>query len=202
MKVEIRQFKPEVREDGGVRKITGRPIVFNSLSEDLGGFREIIAPGAIEFSDDLRADFGHDSKYILGTRSKGTLAVTVDESGVSMEAIPPDTQWARDLMVSVERGDIEQGSFAFDVLPGGQKWTREGKQDIRTLTKILVSRLTVTANPAYTDTSIQVRSAAEVAAEIPAQEESAGQAAPPAQSGGVGIDLLRRMQDQFERENQ
>lgn len=201
MKVEIRQFKPEVREDGGVRKITGRPIVFNSLSEDLGGFREKIAPGAIEFSDDLRADFAHDSKYILGTHSKGTLEVAIDAEGVSMAALPPDTQWARDLMESIVRGDIEQGSFAFDVLPGGQTWTREGKQSIRTLTKILVSRLTVTSNPAYTDTSIQVRSAAEVAAEIPVME-SAGQAAPPAQSGGVSLDLLRRMQDQIDRENQ
>jgi HK97 family phage prohead protease len=183
MKVEVRHFKPQVRAVGnGPKAIIGRPIVFNSLSEDLGGFRELVQPGAITYSDDLRADFDHDSKYILGTRSKGTLSISEDAAGVCMEANPPDTQWARDLAVSIERGDIEHGSFAFRVLPGGQKWSEQNGETIRTLTNILVSRVSVVSDPAYTATSLQVRSISEVLAER----------TEPDSNGSVDADLLRR----------
>ncbi len=195
MKLEVRQFKPEVRsEEGKPRMIVGYPIVFDSLSEDLGGFRERINSDAIQFSDDVRADFNHNQDYILGRVANGTLALTVDERGVKMEAEPPDTQWARDLMVSIERGDINQGSFAFRVLPDGAKWSKpeDGGLPIRTLTNILVSRVSVVSDPAYSATQLQVRTNSEVLSEIP----TAGQEAPPAESsGGVDIDLLRRKLD-------
>jgi len=196
MKVEIRQFKPEVRAEGDQRKISGYPIVFNSLSENLGGFRELIKPGAIQWADDTKADFDHDSKYILGSQSNGTLSITEDERGVRMDVIPPDTQWARDLMVSVDRGDISQGSFAFRVLPGGQSWSEKDGETVRTLTSILVSRVSVVSQPAYSETSLQLRSAEEILADRPDTSErqtTAGQLAPPANNGGgVDLGLLRR----------
>ncbi len=201
--VEIRSFRPEVRFAAGEpMTIRGYPIVFGELSEDLGGFREIIRHGAIQFSDDVRADFNHDSNCILGRVSSGTLKLAVDQRGVSMEANPPDAQWARDLMVSIERGDIDQGSFAFRVLPDGQEWTISNGQKIRTLTKIAVSRVSVVSDPAYTATRIQVRSTKDVLAEFRAAEAGgdksnpAGQLAPPvARDGGVEVDLLRRSLD-------
>lgn len=76
--------------------------------------------------------------------------------------MPPDTQWARDLMTSIDRGDIEGGSFAFQVLPDGQKWNADGTQ--RTLTCIKVRRVSVVSDPAYLQTngSFAVRSASEI----------------------------------------
>jgi hypothetical protein len=61
-------------------------------------------------------------------------------------------------MASVKRGDIDQGSFSFRVLPGGQQITEESGQQVRTLSKILVRRVSVVSDPAYTKTSIEVRS--------------------------------------------
>ena len=199
-KLEVRNFKFEVRRaEGEAPKITGKPIVFRCWSQDLGGFREMIEPDAVEFDDPLRADFDHDSKYILGTESRGTLKMTRSEDGWEMMCMPPDTQWARDLMTSIERGDIEGGSFAFQVSKGGQKWSQDGTQ--RTLTAIKVRRVSVVSDPAYLQTngSFQVRSVNDILADRPEQRqesqqtETAGQAAPPAKDGGgVDIDLLRR----------
>jgi hypothetical protein len=152
-----RSFKGELRAATAGRKVVGYPIRFNELSQDLGGFRERILPGSITFDPDVRCDFNHNPDFILGRRAAGTLRIDIDANGVSMEADPPEAQWADDLLVSMKRGDINQGSFAFQVLPGGQQITQENGQQIRTLSKILVRRLSVVSDPAYTGTSIQVR---------------------------------------------
>jgi HK97 family phage prohead protease len=209
-KFEVRGFA-EVRASAADQapKIEGYPIVFGTLSEPLmaaGGkqFRERIEPGAIQFTDDVRADFNHDSNFILGRASKGTLSLSIDAKGVAMRAIPPDTQWARDLVTSVERGDIDQGSFAFRVLPGGEQWIEENGEIVRNLTKILVSRVSVVSDPAYTATKLQVRGVDEILAGRPKTAinpgQPAGQAAPPAPRGAVGLDLLRRRIDLAEAE--
>lgn len=194
-KLEVRSFQFEVREaEGKAPVITGTPIVFRAWSQDLGGFTESIEPDAVEFEDDLLADWDHNSMYILGSQRCGTLAMRKEDSGYRMECEPPDTQWARDLMVSIKRGDISGGSFAFRVNKGGQTWSPDGTQ--RTLTSIKVRRVTVTSNPAYLQTAgFQVRSINDILADRPdkGETETAGQAAPPANDGGgVDIDLLRR----------
>jgi HK97 family phage prohead protease len=152
----IRSFHGALRS-GAERKIKGYPILFNELSQDLGGFRERILPDAISFDPDIRADFNHSPDFILGRRAAGTLKLTIDARGVHMEADPPHTTWADDLLISMDRGDIDQGSFAFRVLPGGQQTTEENGETVRTLSKILVRRVSVVSDPAYTGTSVQVR---------------------------------------------
>ena len=166
-KVETRSFHAELRakaEDGtsAPTSITGYPIVFGQESEELsdgtnkgGTFREIVAPGSVQFAADVRADFNHDRNFILGRASKGTLKLTVDTKGVFMDATAPDTQWARDLMTQIGRGDIDQGSFEFRILPGGVTWNVD--HSVRTLTKILVSRVSVVSDPAYVQTGMSVR---------------------------------------------
>ena len=154
---EVRSFKGQIRSTGDGRKVAGYPIVFNVLSQDLGGFRERILPTAVQFDDDVRADFNHNPDFILGRRAAGTLKLTVDSKGVRMEAEAPDTTWANDLLVSIGRGDIDQGSFSFRILPGGQQISEENGEQVRTLSKILVRRVSVVSDPAYTGTSMQVR---------------------------------------------
>jgi hypothetical protein len=154
---EVRSFKGAVRSTGDGRKISGYPIIFNALSQDLGGFRERILPTAVQFDEDVRADLNHNPDFILGRRAAGTLKLTIDSTGVRMEVEAPDTVWATDLLVSIRRGDISQGSFAFRVLPGGQQITEENGEQVHTLSKILVRRVSVVSDPAYTGTSIQAR---------------------------------------------
>ena len=156
MQDELRSFKRNAFGGDG-RNIVGYPILFNVLSEDLGGYRERILPDAVEFDADARADFNHNPDRILGRCAAGTLKLAIDANGVRMVAMPPDATWANDLLVSIRRGDIDQGSFSFRVLPGGQQISEENGQQVRTLSKILVRRVSVVSDPAYTATSMQVR---------------------------------------------
>jgi len=149
-----------VKDDEG-RKITGYAAVFNRMSEDLGGFREKIAPGAFRSAiktSDTRALWNHDSNYVLGRKSSGTLALREDKEGLKVDIDPPDTQWARDLMTSIDRGDVSQMSFGF-VAETDQWDEKEGKTPTRTLVKIreLMDVSPVTF-PAYPDTQVAMRS--------------------------------------------
>jgi hypothetical protein len=155
------ELRVERREDGPA-KIVGHAAVFNSLSEDLGGFREQIAPGAFADAvktDDVRALWNHNPDYVLGRNRAKTLTLSEDSRGLKIEVDPPDTQFARDLMVSIERGDVSQMSFAFSVRANGQNW---GKDDdgrvVRTLTNVRLFDVSPVTYPAYAQTDVAVRS--------------------------------------------
>jgi len=162
MKIERRVFTAdqcELRNDDGVSTVKGHGAVFNRESEDLGGFIEVIAPGAFDdvLDDDVRALWNHDANHILGRTVSGTLRLSVDESGLAYEIDMPDTQLARDLAVSMERGDVTQSSFAFTVAdddweeyPGGYK---------RTINKIgRLYDVSPVTYPAYPDADAGLRS--------------------------------------------
>jgi len=142
--------------------IRGHAAVFNMLSEDLGGFREQIAPGAFADAigtDDVRALFNHDPNLILGRNLSGTLKMSEDARGLAIEIDPPDTQYARDLMVSLKRGDINQMSFGFSVRPNGQNWAKDDEgRVVRTLTKLRLFDVSPVTYPAYPQTDAAVRS--------------------------------------------
>jgi len=164
MSKETRFFSPEFRvdTDDGVKRISGYAAVFNKWSEDLGWFREKIAPGAfadaLEKSDTV-ALFNHDSNLVLGRTSNGTLRLKEDEVGLHMEVDLPDTQAANDLYKLVERGDIKQQSFGFIVEENEWRYGKNGELDERTITRVSdlfdVSPVTY---PAYPDTSVAKRS--------------------------------------------
>src|SRR5689334_6799914 len=110
-----RRFVPatelRVASDSNTKKLCGYASVFNSASQDLGGFTEIIKPGAFRDAiprSDIRSLFNHDPNFVLGRMKAGTLQVSEDQKGLYSETTPPDCQWARDLMVSIDRGDIDQ----------------------------------------------------------------------------------------------
>jgi len=147
--------------DDGVARLVGTAIVFGSRSEDLGGFREVIAPDAIKRTlaerVDLRALIDHDPAKVLGRVSTGTLRLYPKRTGLDVEIDVPDTSYGRDLVVSVARGDISGMSFAFRMLT--QRYAMQGEERVRTILDMLVREVSVVAFPAYpqTDLSIALR---------------------------------------------
>lgn len=156
------ELRVEERGEGSRPKIVGHAALFNTLSQDLGGFREQIAPGAFAESvmkDDVRALWNHNPDHILGRNVAKTLTLSEDARGLLMEIDPPDTQLARDLMVSIKRGDVSQMSFAFSVKPNGQNWGKdEDGKVVRTLTNVRLYDVSPVTYPAYTQTDVALRS--------------------------------------------
>jgi HK97 family phage prohead protease len=154
----------ELRIDGSNNRpvITGHAAVFNQRSLDLGGFYEIIQPGAFSKTiktADVRALFNHDENHVLGRVKSGTLSLSEDERGLFARIVPPDSIWANDLLESIQRGDIDQMSFGFNV-PNkeGQRWNREGSDMVRTLVEVNLYDVSPVTNPAYPQTDVSARS--------------------------------------------
>jgi len=151
----------EVRDDGGPL-IVGHGAVFNSESVDLGGWREVIAPGAfkrtLRNNPDVLSFFNHNPSQVLGRTSAKTLTVAEDLEGLAYQVRPPDTQWARDLVVSMERGDIRGSSFMFEVVQ--MRWDKSGADgaDIRTVLEAKLYELGPVTFPAYPAADSSVRS--------------------------------------------
>ncbi len=149
------------KKDDGSQTIIGHAAVFNQLSEDLGGFREQIAPGAFAEalkSDDVRALFNHNPDFILARNMAKTLRLKEDSEGLAIEIDPPDTQVARDLIVSMERGDISQMSFGFSLRPNGANWGEDDEGNVvRTLTNVRLFDVSPVTFPAYPQTDVAVR---------------------------------------------
>jgi uncharacterized protein len=142
------------------KRLEGHAIVFNTLSVDLGGFREQIAPEAVDRAinegADVRALFDHDPGKVLGRTRAGTLSLRKDSKGLRA-VIEPDLEisYARDVVRSVARGDISGMSFGFRVL--SDEWDYEGKMPLRTVTDMKLSEVSIVSWPAYEATSVQAR---------------------------------------------
>ncbi|MGE3487920.1 MAG: HK97 family phage prohead protease [Nitrospira sp.] len=141
-----------------VRLLTGYAAVFDTLSVELWGFRERIAKGAFgnSLGDDVRALWNHDTNHVLGRTTNATLRLAEDEIGLHVEIDPPSSPMADSFVASVERGDVNQMSFAFRTLEDTWDEDEEG-QLIRTLTKVKLYEVSPVTFPAYPATSISAR---------------------------------------------
>jgi uncharacterized protein len=149
-----RRIAIELRKASGT-KLEGYAAIFNTSSADLGGFTEVIRPGAFRRTllenKDILALFDHDTRAVLGRTSAGTVRLNEDSRGLHFEIDMPATTLGRDLMVSVERGDIRGASFLFKA--------RDGMM-LRELLDVDLFEITVTAVPAYPDTEVARRTLA------------------------------------------
>jgi HK97 family phage prohead protease len=157
----------EIRSGGNLRavspgKLAGYAAVYGSLSQDLGGFVECILPGAftrtLSTPDNIRALYEHDQQRMLGRVGSGTLKLEENSKGLYFELSLPDTTYARDLGILVERGDIAGCSFGFQVPNGGDAWELRDGTLTRDLINVNLHEITITGNPAYLDTSVAKRS--------------------------------------------
>lgn len=147
----------EARGGDGSMKIGGYAAVFNRVSQNLGGFVEVVAPGAFADSrsrgwPDVMARYNHDDMALLGTTGGGTLSLGVDDTGLEYDVVVP-----RGLAIVHElvgRGDVRKSSFAFRVLPGGDEWTMNDQNyPQRTLLNLQLIDVAPVNSPAYTDTT-------------------------------------------------
>lgn len=160
---EIRTVHAELRTvkaDGAPSKIAGHAAKFDSLSEDLGGFRERIAPGAFAKtiqSADIRALWNHDANIVLGRNKSGTLRLSEDLAGLAFEVDMPDTQLVRDMVMGpIVRGDVNQCSFGFYTV--ADKWAKIDGEWVRTLLECDLLDVSPVTYPAYANTDVAARS--------------------------------------------
>ncbi len=148
----------ELRAAAGNR-LEGLAAVFNSPSNDLGGFIEVIRPGAFARSlsehPDVLALFDHDARHVLGRTRAGTLKLDEDAKGLRFAIDVPSTQTGKDLLVSVGRGDITGASFAF--VAKRDNWIQGNSGMLRELIDVDLIDVTITAHPAYPETTVARR---------------------------------------------
>jgi HK97 family phage prohead protease len=151
------ECRAEASDNG--RKIRGYAIKFNSDSVDLGGFREQIAPEAVDRTLneglDVRALVDHDTSKVIGRTRAGTLLLRKDQQGLRIEVEPDqEISYARDIMRAVARGDVSGMSFGFRVV--ADDWNYDGKVPMRTVTDMRISEVSIVTFPAYQATDVQV----------------------------------------------
>jgi HK97 family phage prohead protease len=166
----------EFAEDGGAvveTRADGRPVLtgyavrYNTLSVDLGGFRETILPGAFDKvlsrqrgKQDVVALFNHDPNQLLGRTSSGTLELSSDEKGLRYSVMLPNTELGRTIGELVARSDLRGSSFAFTVPADGkgEQWTQgeDGKprRSIREVSGLF--DVSVVTHPAYPSSTTSV----------------------------------------------
>jgi uncharacterized protein len=144
----------------GSKVLEGRAIVYNSKSQDLGGFIEVVAPGSVTASlrdnPDVLCLRDHNPSILLARTKSKTLTLTEDAQGLTFRCELPDTSQAADLVASIERGDLDGVSFGFKTVE--DKWTNDGETLVRTLLKINLYEISPCSFPAYGDTSVSTRS--------------------------------------------
>ena len=148
----------EVRAEGDGMTFTGYASVFNSASEDLGGFIEYVAPGAFKRSlqsrNEVKLLWNHDSGEPLASLRGGTMQLVEDNRGLKVTAQLPNTTRGRDVAELLRTNVINTMSFGFNVIR--DSWSSDGKT--RTLESVRLFEVSVVSFAAYPSTTAQVRS--------------------------------------------
>jgi hypothetical protein len=162
---EERTSSERLSTDQSGRRLSGLAIPFNRTShvisdERIGRFREMILPQAVDrvlsTGREVKALWNHDQSEVLGSRTAGTLTLNKTARGLLIEIDPP--KWAGHYVETVERGDVNRMSFGFKVVEGGEEWdfrTGDGLP-LHTVSDMVFREISITAFPAYDDTSVQV----------------------------------------------
>lgn len=157
MRAIASEFK--TRADGDELRIEGYFAVFNSNYQLWPDATESVAPGAFSetLGDDIRALIDHETMYVLGRNKAGTLELREDSHGLWGSAlINPNDQDAMNLYARVQRGDVNQCSFGFDILEEETEFRDDGSVHW-TIKKVKLYEVSVCTFPAYSETSVSAR---------------------------------------------
>ena len=156
--VRVNTTSFEVRAEGDGMTFTGYASVFNSPSEDLGGFIEYVAPGAFKRSlqsrNEVKLLWNHDAGEPLASLRGGTMQLVEDEVGLKVTAQLPNTTRGRDVAELLRTKVIDSMSFGFNVIK--DSWSRDGQT--RTLESVRLFETSIVSFPAYSSTTATVRS--------------------------------------------
>ncbi|HTI19966.1 MAG TPA: HK97 family phage prohead protease [Kutzneria sp.] len=143
-------------------RIGGYAAMFSRVSQNLGGFVEVVERSFFNKSrgdgwPDVMARYNHDDNMLLGTTGAGTLRLSIDDTGLDYNVTPPQSR--SDVLELVQRGDVRKSSFAFRTPSGGDEWglSEQGYPMRHLITGQLVDVAPVNA-PAYLDTTVGLRS--------------------------------------------
>jgi uncharacterized protein len=155
--VPIESLQYEEEEDG-VMSIAGVAALFRAESQDLGGFVEVLEPGAFDdaiMMSDVRGLFNHDPNYILGRTKSGTMELEVREDGLHYR-IPNLPASRRDVWEAIQRGDVTGNSFAFTV--ERDRWEQRDGAPLRIIEKVReLFDVGPVVYPAYSQTVVSAR---------------------------------------------
>lgn len=147
------------RDDNGALAIEGYFAVFNSNYDIAPGLSESIAPGAFDntLSGDIRALINHDTTLVLGRTKANTLQLRTDNHGLwgHIDINPNDTD-AMNLYNRVQRGDVDQCSFGFDIISEETDFREDGSIHW-TIKEVELYEVSPCTFPAYSETTIAAR---------------------------------------------
>lgn len=151
------EFK--TRDEDGSQYIEGYFAVFNSIYEIGDGMTESIDEHAFDgaLADDIRCLTNHDTTLVLGRSTAKTLELSVDSHGLyGRVLINPNDQDALNTKARVDRGDVTQASFGFDILDENTDYREDGSIHW-TIKKVKLYEVSVCTFPAYKETNLKSR---------------------------------------------
>ncbi len=149
----------KVREDGEDIFIEGYFAVFNTRYEMWEGAAETVLKGAFAdtLGEDIRALINHNTDFVLGRTTAGTLELSEDETGLfGRIKINKNDSDAMNLYARVQRGDVNQCSFGFDIVEETYRTDAQGNV-LWEIRKVKLYEVSVVTFPAYEDTIVQAR---------------------------------------------
>jgi HK97 family phage prohead protease len=143
-----------VANEGKRATLSGYAMVWGAVSNDRGGYRVRLLPNSATFLTPTFALYHHSFRDVLARNDDGSLRITMDDIGAKVEIDLPDTQLGRDLEWLVSNRKVRGMSFA--MIPGKFNETNENGQRIKNYSEYNVDEVTITAIPAFNETSIGV----------------------------------------------
>jgi HK97 family phage prohead protease len=183
--IDVKTAGLELRaRDKGLPSIVGYAAVFNVDSDNLGGYKEHIKPGAFtrtlqhrghgEGADPIKSFHNHNQDIVLGSTqaTPATLRLEQDDNGLWSETSPPDNEWGRPIVQAIERGDIDGMSIGFRVPQDGAVWAMaDDGVERREVSQIILAEVsTVSGWPAFPQTTTELRSLMAAALEVDPEE--------------------------------
>lgn len=163
---EVRAFsiddvRIERRDDSDALRLSGYAAVFDKPTSIAGMFDEVIRHGAfrnaISTGQDVALLYNHNPDTVMARTTNGTLKLREDDTGLFFEAdLDPRDSDAQRVVAKVERGNVSQGSFAFEAT--SERWQYDERDiPLREILETNLYDVSPVTYPAYADTSVHAR---------------------------------------------
>ena len=144
--------KAETRAASDGKKYIEGVIPYNSRSEEMWGFVEVLAASAfaktLADGANVYAFWGHDETDILGATQSRTLTLSNEADGLHFSIELRDTGDMEDYFQTIARGDCNGVSFGF--IAEKESWDNTQEPALRTLTEVRLLEVSPgVAFPAY-----------------------------------------------------